>query len=379
MNILNPIRKIKIKSLTAFILLTACVERIDFNAPAAQLLTVIEGAISDSPGPYIVKISKGLYLDQDSSSLIAVQKAKVKLYDDLGNVEDFKEADDPGVYKTGGTIQGQIGRTYHIVIETQEGKIFESDPDRLNSSGEIEKISFEFESRAIIEKFGEVNADVFNIYVDANAASGDENYAQWRLTGTYRVVTNPELHETWIPPYRPYKDPWPRSGYIVTEGPDFSGGLLKQIGDCTCCVCWVKQFETIPQLSDAQFVNSNQFKRVKVGQISINSITFFDKYLLEVEQMSLTRKSYEFFKLVRSQKEGASNLFQPPSGEIKGNIQAINSTEPIVGIFWATSIKKKSIFINTSDVPYPVPPPNIDTFPCAHYPNSSITKPVLWE
>jgi hypothetical protein len=165
----------------------------------------------------------------------------------------------------------------------------------------------------------------------------------------------------------------------VTEGPDFSGGLLKQIGDCTCCVCWAKQFETIPQLSDAQFVNSNQFKNVKVGHVSVNRITFFDKYLLEVEQMSLTRKSYEFFKLVRSQKEGASNLFQPPSGEIKGNIKAINSNEPIVGIFWATSIKKKSIFINTSDVPYPVPAPHLDTFPCTHYPNSSTTKPDLWE
>jgi hypothetical protein len=361
--------------LLVFTAMSACVQRIDFNAPAAQLLTVVEGTISDSPGPYTIKVSKGLSLDESSLVGTPVRNMKIKLYDDLGNIENFNE-DSPGIYKTKGIIQGKIGHAYHVVLETQEGKIFESEPDIINSSGELEKIKFEFEARTKLEKFGESNTDVFNIYVDGKSAPSDENYVRWRFTGTYKIVNNPELHQTQTPPYSPYADPWPCSGYIVVPKPP---DILEKIGDCTCCICWINQYESIPQLSDAQFVNENQFRNIKVGEVPINDLTFSEKYLVEVEQMSLSRKAFEFFKLVRSQKEGASNLFQPPSGEIKGNIKSANSSESVIGLFWATSIKKKSIFIYSSDVPYLIPPKNIDTMPCTSYTNSTTIKPALWE
>jgi hypothetical protein len=358
-----------------FAAMSACVERIDFNAPAAQLLTVIEGTISDSPGPYTIKVSKGLSLDAESLAGAPVKNMKIKLYDDQGNTEDFAE-DSPGTYKTKGIILGEIGHAYHVVLETPDGKKFESKPDVINPSGELEKIKFEFEARTKVEKFGEPKIDVFDIYVDGKSAGDNENFVRWRFTGTYKIVNNPELHQTHTPPYSPYADPWPCSGYIVVPKPP---DILEKIGDCTCCICWVNQFESMPQLSDAQFVNENQFRNVKVGEVPINDLTFFEKYLVEVEQMSLSKKAFEFFKLVRSQKEGSSNLFQPPSGEIKGNIKSVNSNEPVIGLFWATSIKKKSIFIYSSDVPYLIPQKNIDTMPCTSYTNSTTVKPALWE
>jgi hypothetical protein len=383
MKALKLIGQVDIKSLVTFFFLSACVERIDFNSPPAQLLTVVEGTISDKPGPYKVKITKGLTLDQGLSSLVPVQKAKIKLYDDIGNVEAFKEID-PGVYETGGVIRGGIGRSYHITIETVDGKTFASEPDRLNPVGEIEKIRFEFEARTSVKGFGEVEEDVFNIFVDANAgveatAVEDDNYLRWRFTGTYKFETNPELHIIVYPfPYLPLKDPWPCSGYIVGPGPPFSGGILEKIADCTCCTCWVKQFESQPQLSDLQFVNSGKFRNVKVGEVPINRITFSDKYLIEVEQFSLSKSSFEFFKLVRAQKEGTSNLFQPPSGEIKGNVKSVNNNDPIVGIFWATSMTNESIFINKGDLPYPIPTRYVDTNPCTSVANSSTIKPEVW-
>ncbi|MFM9839356.1 MAG: DUF4249 domain-containing protein [Cyclobacteriaceae bacterium] len=382
MKIIKTLSRFKIRSLVAFSILSACVERIDFKVPSAQLLTVVEGTISNDPGPYKVKITKGLTLE-GSSSLISVQKAKIKLYDNLGNVEAFKETD-PGVYETGGVIRGEIGRSYYILIETADGKMFESEPDRLNPVGEIEDIRFEFEARTSVKSFGEIVEDVFNIYVDANAsveanAGENDNYVRWRFTGTYKFETNPELHIIVYPfPYLPLKYPWPCSGYIVGPGPTGSGGILEKIADCTCCTCWVKQFESQPQLSDGQFVNGNKFRNVKVGEVPITRTTFSDKYLIEVEQLSLSKKSFEFFKLVRAQKEGASNLFQPPSGEIKSNIKSVNNNDPIIGIFWATSKKKKSIFIQKEDIPYPIPVRYISTNPCTKVPNSSTTKPDLW-
>ena len=365
---------VKIKWVMAFILLNACVDPIYFNAPPVQFLTVVEGFISDSTGPYTVKVSKGLNLNAELSSRNPVQKAKIKLYDDEGNAEDFTETS-PGVYMTGGIIQGQLGHAYHIRLETTDGKIFESEPDRINPVGEVQKIKFEFEARAIQRSYGEEQADVFNIYVDAQAGAGDENYVRWRFTGTYKVITFPELHEIFLQTSA-YKDPLPCSGVMVE--PALGGGKLVRFADCTCCTCWVNQFESVPTVSDGQFISDNQFRIVQVGEVPINNITFSDKYRVEVEQMSLSKKSFEFFRLIRAQKEGASSLFQPPSGQIKGNLSSVNSNEPVVGLFWATSVKAKYQFILRSDVPYLLTPMEVITDACTAFSNSSTDKPGVW-
>lgn len=379
MQLKAPYWNVKLKWIIFFIALSSCVDRIDFDVPIAQKQLVIEGMISDAPGPYTVKISSALNLDSDSSVRIPVEHAKIKLYDDQGNVEDLVETS-PGIYTTNAQIQGQVGHSYYINIETLEGKIFESEPEMLNPVGEVENIKYEFEARTKFEDFGEVKADVFNILVDANGGAGGENYVRWRFKGTYKVTNYPELHYTYNPPYTPYKNPFPCSGYILLPGPTGTGGTLKQVSDCTCCTCWVNQFENAPQLSDTQLIEGSQFKNVKIGEVPITNATFHDKYLVEVEQMSLTRNSFQFFKIIRDQKESASSLFQPALGEVRGNIKPKNNSDLVIGLFWATSIKKKSLFIYPGDVPYPLPPIDYLTLPCYDfYPNASAIKPPEWE
>jgi hypothetical protein len=370
--------KIKMKWIVAFLVLSACVDKIDFIVPEPEVQTVIEGMISDGPGPYEVKITRGLDLNANESSVSPVEHARVTLYDDEDHSEDLAEIT-PGVYRTGGIIQGKLGHTYHIVAETQEGTIFQSEPDILNPPGEIENIQYEFEARTVVKNYGEVVADVFNIYVDSYAGTSQENFVRWRFKGTYKVTTHPELHETSVPPYTPYKDPPSCSGYIITPGPVGSGGVLEQVGECTCCTCWINEFEKVPQLSDAELVTDNKLRHIKIAEVPINNFTFHEKYMVEVEQMSLSRKAFEFFKLIRQQKEGASNIFQPPSGEIIGNITSTNSNNPAIGMFWAGAIKKKYIFIPRDAVPYIVIPIDFVTDACTLYPNSTSVKPLNWE
>jgi hypothetical protein len=363
----------------AIILIAACVDDINFKVPPPQSQTVIEGMISDSPGPYTVKISTALHLDSDTTYHRPVQHAKIKLLDDQGHVEEFTETK-PGTYITGGNIRGQVGHSYHIRLEMPDGNIFESEPDTIQPVGSIDSIRHKFETKTVEKNFGLVQADVFNIYVDSHAAGQDdpgEHFVRWRYTGTYKVQTNPELHaillqgSTWL------KDPLICSGYVVEPG--FGGGILVQKEECTCCTCWVKQFESKPQLSDVQLVNDNEFRNIKVAEVPVNQATFFDKFFVNVEQMSLTRKTFDFFRMIRAQKEGASSLFQPPSGEIRGNIKPVNSNAAVIGIFWATSISSKSIFIQKSDVPYNIAPIYFVPIACYdYYPHASINKPDLW-
>lgn len=366
-------------SLVLIIILSACVEEITFDVPATESQLVIEGMISDNPGPYTVTVSKAFDLREDSLIRPPVRNAVIKLFDDLGNEESFEETS-PGVYQTTGNMRGQVGRAYHITVETSDGKSYNSIPDTLRVGGEVTSINHEFEARTTEDEVSGliVPDDVFNIYVDANVNTPDLSYVRWLVTGTYEVFTNPELKETLLQGDRTFKDPWPCSGYIVI--PFIPGGKLEKVEECSCCTCWVTQFEKAPQLSDTRLIAANKFQNFKVAEVPITRATFHQRYLVEIQQMSLSEQTFNFFQLVRQQKTNSSNLFQPPSSRILGNIKSVNGDETVLGIFWASSVTNKSIFIDRSEVPYPLVSIFFSTLPCnVFYPNSTTERPEKWE
>jgi hypothetical protein len=61
------LRRWKLRWVMLFLVVSACVEPIYFEVPPAELQLVVEGMITDSPGPYTVTLSKGLALDSKSS------------------------------------------------------------------------------------------------------------------------------------------------------------------------------------------------------------------------------------------------------------------------------------------------------------------------
>jgi len=363
---------------TLLLYMNSCVDSISFKVPDGTQQLVVEGVITDQPGPYQLKISSGFSVNADSVLSSPVSGINAILFDDEGRKETFTEVS-PGLYETQGQIKGKIGHRYFIRLETPSGAVYESTPTRLNPAGSISAIRYEFENRSSLQTFGEVAKDVFNVFVDAEAPGNENVYMRWRFTGTYKVVTFPSLHSTWNPPYTPYKNPFPCSGYIVVGGPDFSGGLLQRVGDCECCECWITQYETTPTLSDEQLTSGKIFRNLKVGEVPINNFTFFDKYMVAVEQFSLDTVSFEFFKILRDQKRGASSLFQPPPGRLKGNIKALNNSNEVVGLFWASAVSRRYIFLSRTDVPYGITRIDTLTYPCyQQFKNSTNVKPSEW-
>ena len=96
--------------------------------------------------------------------------------------------------------------------------------------------------------------------------------------------------------------------------------------------------------------------------------------------MSMTKRAYDFFNLVRDQRLGADDLFQPIPSEINGNISGVNNNDIVVGIFWASSVTSKVIYIDRDDVPYPLLPIEPVYEPCdMFYPNSTTEQPIEWD
>jgi hypothetical protein len=363
--------KLFIKLIVLFIILDGCVDPAQISIPSFQYQIVVDGYITTDPGPYVVKLYRSRPLGSaDLDRLIPEKFASVWIKDDVGNAEKLTEAGE-GIYTTDSNgIRGTTGRKYHIEITTISGKQYVSLPDEIKPVGEVKEIYYEFKEGT---GAGFREGDGFRIFADATGIAGQDDLVRLRMVATYEVLTFPERRtkrtDDGIVP-----DPFPCSGYAV----DGEQRLVK-VSDCSCCNCWVSLYDQIPTVTDEKFTTNDIFIGEEVGFVPATRATLYNKIHVEVQELSLTPETYKFWKLVKAQKEGVSNIFQPPSADIKGNIRSVNSSEEVLGIFWAAGINKKSIYIDKTNVPYLVQP--IDTLiaPCLFFTNSTNQKPSFWQ
>jgi hypothetical protein len=95
------------------IIISGCQKVINVDLNEAEPQIVIEGLITDEPGPYTVTISiSGSYFDQPVS--LPVTGAVVIISDNSGKTDTLKEIK-PGIYLTSKTL-GITGRTYTLKV-----------------------------------------------------------------------------------------------------------------------------------------------------------------------------------------------------------------------------------------------------------------------
>jgi hypothetical protein len=233
----------------------------------------------------------------------------------------------------------------------------------------------------------------FDIFFDASSIVRDDFYYLWKFTGTFQVDTNPEFD---------FKNT-PCSGNIDCNRcsicnivPKCSGlrnvgtpaqPVFERVGPCECCTCWYNIFNEEPIISDNQLLEFGRYKGIKAGHIPVHRWIFQHKVYAEVNQMSLSRQSFAFWKAIKDQKDANNSLFQPITGKIPNNFVQLSGTTAIIeGLFYAASISNKRILITRKDVPdktfvFPTqdPPEPIPLSCLALYPNSFTQKPTFWE
>lgn len=108
-------RKIFLILLVALITVS-CEKVIDLKLKDTESRLVVEGNITDEPGPYFVKLSKSVPFNE-SSNYPSVTNAQVIITDNTGQADSLTHIGD-GVYQTN-TIQGVVGRTYGLQIHLE--------------------------------------------------------------------------------------------------------------------------------------------------------------------------------------------------------------------------------------------------------------------
>ncbi len=353
--------------LFTFLLFNSCVDRISIEIPSGGDILVVDGLITDEPGPYTVELTRASKLDTDLNFRKFVSAKSVAIFDNLGNSEVLKEVEQ-GIYQTKPDgIRGVTGRAYYVRVEGRDGKTFESVPEMIKPVGEVDSVYYEAVSFQPIDAPTEYG---FDVYMDSKGLPDSDNQLRWKFSAIYLVKTFPELHV--VPIGEGFRaDPLPCSSFIVNNG-----NILSVPGkSCDCCTCWVTQPEDKPHVSDNQFVSNGNFKRVKLGYVPVNNLYFYDKVMIEVKQLSLSLTAFDFWKNIQAQKEGTGSLFQPPSGVVRTNIFEKNGAEQAQGLFYAAGANKKVVFIV---IPGTAAPAQVNNT-CLSYKYATTQKPIYWQ
>ena len=345
----NEFYAMKNRILLLFLLsASSCIDRINIIVPdsnASQI--VVDGLITDEPGPYTVKLSLSSKVDSFLQFRELTSAKRVTIFDNAGNSEDLTLVE-AGTYQTQPNgIRGAVGREYSLRVETLDGKIYESIPDKMSPSGSVDSLYYELES---FQPLDAPTQHGFRVYVDAQGVANGDNFFRWKYTGTYMINTYPELHKKTVAfPFGEidgcYPDPRPCSGFILNEI-----GVLVTVATCECCVCWVDQLEDHPYVSDDVFISNGKFRNIEIAYVPIEYWPFQIKYRMEVKQMSLSRTAFDYWRTIQSQKEGATSLFQPQTGKTRTNIFERNGQGVAQGIFYASAIKKKQLYLFNENV-----------------------------
>lgn len=275
--------------LSGIIFLLACEVPIsvDYEVPEPQI--VVDGLITNEPGPYEVKLTySGAYTDGTEGNNPPVSGALLIIRDDAGREEVLLEGR-PGIYKTDEGFIGEIGRTYTLSINTAEGRMIESEPEEMLPVPEIDSIYYIFKPISDIQKQGH------EVYVVVDDPVEEKNYYRWKWDGYYTFF---------------------------------------MVNDFETRVCFKHEFDInrISVISDRDFNGNKIYMPVSFVEHFSN-----DFYLIHIHQYSLTQNAYKFWDALHEQSANVGSIFDPQPARIKGNLFYIDDTEAPVHGFGASA------------------------------------------
>jgi hypothetical protein len=313
------------RMITMAILLSGCETPIHIEYSVPEPAVVVDGLITDQPGPYEVKLTyTAAYAVNSEGNNRPVTGAMVVIEDDAGNADLLTEYN-PGNYITPvGGIQGVVGRSYTLRITLVDGKEIESYPEKLLPVPPIDSLYYDFQPVTPNQLQGH------QVYAAVNDPEDEMNYYRWKWQGYYIF-------------------------YMINE-----------INDVIAC--FQKEFD-INKIN----INSDRYIDGNVLFQPIALIPHFanDYYLIQVFQQSLTGDAYEFWDQVNEQGTQIGSIFDQIPSKIRGNCYYTDDLEETVyGYFGASSIIQKNLMMKFRTGMKPLYPKEYNYHPCSYYPNA---------
>jgi hypothetical protein len=308
----------------------ACVDPYEVKVPEGAQLLTIEGIISTGPGPHAITLTRSATYGSIFEGLIRpVSLATVVVRDNEGNVTFLTEgADAKGTYFTPANFSAKVGRSYTLQIQTAEGKVYTSTPERVAAVPAIQSLNIK--TVTIPTEGSNVVKSGIQLLVELKDPADENNFYYWKNgPAVYILETRPDLFTPRPSPANPNRTPQPK--------------------DC-CVQCFRYEASNNQSLFVVNDDNFNGLStRIPASFIADDGIRFVNKFRVDLKQYSISQGAYRFLRLVKQQAE----ISDPPPANLRGNMISLdNPDEVVLGYFMAGGETSRRIYIDKNDLTY---------------------------
>ncbi len=315
------IRNLAILTISLLLPVLGCREPFEVEVPSGNSLLVVDGMITDQPGPYMIKLSRSSPLGNtdfpaESGAIVTIETAS-------GQSEILEESMDGYYFTSENGLQGEIGEQYQLTIQTRDEATYQSDWKLLKRSPPMDSVYFTYMEQDSREGL----LQGMQTFVDTQDPTNETRYYryEWTESWQYRV---------------PYATPFEYLGNdnvrIIEE---------KE-------TCWIEVPSTSINIASSIQNDQDIVSQHPILYVTTKTPRLRIRYSLLVNQYALDEEEYFFWKNLKETVDESGTLFDRQPQSITGNLHRVNSPEPVLGYFSASSVASKRIFIDRStDVP----------------------------
>jgi len=355
------------------ILATSCITPVEPEFKFRDNIIFVDAYALTEAGKSSVSIQQSILINERFYTE-SVADAKVLLINTVNKEEITCVETSDGLYLPPNDFKVKQGESWRLYIELADGRRFESTPETVNIGVEIDNIEAAYSDEITFLEEENKFVPGHSVSIDWTDPAEQENYYLWKYK-TYEPVTICKTCERGRF----------RNGDCVSENQ-----FRFRHFDYLCEVpCWLISYNESFQILEDDLLDGQSIKR------PIAIIPYYRKkdILVEIQQLSLTKSSYEYFNVINDILVENSGLNAPPPAALAGNLINIDDpTESVLGQFTATTSSTLTLFIDRSTLDAapinaePLPaledttnPDHIIIAPCQEGKDRTSIKPAGWK
>jgi hypothetical protein len=333
----------------------ACLDQIELqNQKFSTRVVILQGRLVQASGGASVSVSltfTGILAGTEQES--HVSGAKVSLIDEKGRSWPLNENLSARIYsakipQNNAAFPVQTGQKYHIRAILNDGRVYESNPEPLMPVPKLEKVTYKYLIKNILDQKGFATPDTFvrySVYTSLKtSADAPKANLKWEFHVWYKLTDHKNK------------------------------------------VCY--NYE--PQTADKVYIYNGSFlKQDRLDEHGVLDVfyefKFAEGYYIKHVQEALSPGAYRYWEEVKKLAERNGNMFDPPPGTISTNIRNVNDpNDQVFGYFYATTQDTLPMFITPKEMGYPTlfcaDPNSISRIcdDCLKQHFSTLVKPKFW-
>ena len=334
-------------------LYTSCIQSFTPEVEKYEELLVVDGGITDAPGPYTIKLSKSTRT-QELSKFIPYPGCKVVVEDDIGNEVIFYEHA-RGIYQTDSSaMKGIPGRKYKLHISTPDGEDYESVEETLLKPIAIQSVYAELQHKSHPDLL--YGRDGYQFYLDAETPPTANNFLLWSLQCTYKFRTDFQI-----------------DAY-------YANGRRNQVDNPdTLRTC----YRTL-DIVDIFILNTNMQNTQDIKHVALNYEDNYTKalsirYSLKVQQYAINEAAFNYWNTIKKLRDMQGDLYTQQPYQAKNNLTNLKHPEKqALGFFTVAGYTEKRIFVNPPGIADHYDICTITGEPIKHLDDKLKLRPDLW-